>query len=304
MGTPEFAVPCLETLVDEGYQIVGVVCQPDKPKGRRLKVSMPPVKEAALRLGIDNIIQPAKIDRSFIMDVFELRPDLIVTCAYGKILPKVLLEIPEYGCINVHASLLPKYRGAGPIQWCIINGERETGVTTMFTDEGLDTGDMLLKKSVEIPEDMDAGQLHDALMHVGAELLIDTLECLQEGSLVKTPQREEESTYAPMLTKEDGKIQWSKSSNEIHNLVRGTSPWPGAFAFLNGERVKISKTRISSLENGDPGTVLRADKHGLVVACGAGSIEILELQPESGKRMDAKSFINGRRLTGGEKFDD
>lgn len=304
MGTPEFAVPCLEMLVSEGHQVLAVVCQPDKPKGRKMQIAMPPVKEAAIKLGVEKILQPEKArDKGFINQISDLNPELLVTCAYGKILPKALLDIPVYGCINVHASLLPKYRGAGPIQWCIINGEKETGITTMLTDVGMDTGDMLLKTTVQIDENMDAGELHDALMFAGADLLKETIIQLEAGALKRIPQDHIQATHAPMLTKEIGVIDWSKTAVEIHNLVRGTTPWPGAFATLNGERLKICKTRVSSLLGGQPGSLVNAEGQRFIVACGNGSLEILEIQPQSGKRMDARSFINGRRLTGNEQFD-
>ncbi|HHW47147.1 MAG TPA: methionyl-tRNA formyltransferase [Clostridiaceae bacterium] len=296
MGTPEFAVPSLDMLVKEGYNVAAVVTQPDKPKGRGKKLSAPPVKEYALEKGI-RVLQPEKVKTSeFVNELKSINPDLLITAAYGKILPADVLDIPKFGCINVHASLLPKYRGAAPINWAIINGEKVTGITTMYTDIGMDTGDILLKSEVEITDDMTAGELHDKLAVLGAEVLKETLKELQNGTLKRFPQSDEEATYAPMIQKDIGKIDWTKSAREIHNLVRGTNPWPGAFSFYKGERMRIWKTRFSHnmadaaaqdgvSRNNKPGTICRIEKEMLRVVTGDGILDILEIQFDNGRRM-------------------
>ncbi|HQA58184.1 MAG TPA: methionyl-tRNA formyltransferase [Acetivibrio sp.] len=302
MGTPEFALPSLQMLVNEGYDIAAVVTQPDKPKGRGKKASMPPVKEYAINNNI-NVLQPEKVKtQEFVETMKELKPDLMVTCAYGKILPKDILDIPPYGCINVHGSLLPKYRGAAPIQWAIINGEKTSGITTMFTDVGMDTGDMLLKAEIEIPDDMTAGQLHDRLAVLGADVLKDTLLEIKNGTLRRIPQKEEEATYAPMLSKADGCIDWSKSSREIHNLVRGTNPWPGAFTQYEGKMMKVWATSVFNEEKHDkkPGTIVKVERERIIVACGLGMVEVKEVQFESCKRLCIGDFICGHRMDEGE----
>jgi len=290
MGTPEFAVPSLDMLVREGYDIAAVVTQPDKPKGRGNKMTAPPVKEYAEKTGL-TVLQPAKVKtQEFLKELKDLRPDLLVTAAYGRILSKEILDVPPLGCINVHGSLLPKYRGAAPIHWAIINGESHTGITTMFTDEGMDTGDMLLKKEVEITDDMTAGELHDILAAVGAEVLRDTLKELENGTLRRVPQIDAEATYAPMIQKDVGTIDWSKSSKEIHNLVRGTNPWPAAFTFYKGQRMRIWKTKAEEKDNRGvlPGTICSADKEGIIAAAGRGQVRILEIQFDSGKRISVE----------------
>jgi len=299
MGTPEFSVPSLKMLVDEGYEIVAVVTQPDKPKGRGKKLSSPPIKEYAVENGIP-VLQPEKVKTpEFINKIRSLEPDLLVTAAYGKILPGELLNIPRYGCINVHASLLPKYRGAAPINWAIINGESKTGITTMQTDIGMDTGDILLKDEIEITEDITAGELEEKLAELGAETLKKTLEKLKEGNLQRIPQKHSEASYAPMLSKEIGLINWEKTSCEIHNLVRGVNPWPGAYTFYKGRRIKIWKTK--NIENWSancstqlndngvddklPGTICSTTKDGIVVKCGRGYVLLLELQFDGAKKL-------------------
>jgi len=287
MGTPEFALPSLDMLVREGHEIAAVVTQPDKPKGRGQKLCCPPVKEYADKNGII-VLQPYKVKTpDFIYSIKALEPDLLVTAAYGKILPLEILNIPKYGCINVHASLLPEYRGAAPINWAIINGELKTGVTTMLTDIGMDTGDILLKKEMNIPDDMIAGELHDKLAVFGAECLKETLAKLKDNTLYRIPQQHEKASYAPMLKKDVGLISWGKPSREIHNLVRGTNPWPVAYTFYKEKRVKIWKTQTElRLENENdacydayqPGTICKRDKDGIFVKCGEGFIKILELQ--------------------------
>ncbi len=302
MGTPEFAIPSLDMLLKEGYDVAAVVTQPDKPKGRGNKMSPPPVKEYAMEHGIE-VLQPEKVKtEEFVEKIKAINPDLLVTAAYGKILPKSVLDIPKHGCINVHGSLLPKYRGAAPIQWSIINGEKVTGITTMYTDVGMDTGDMLVKAEIEITEDMTAGELHDKLSVLGAEVLKETLKRLENGTLERIPQNDEEATYAPMMTKETGCIDWSKSSREIHNLVRGTNPWPGAYTFYNDKKMKIWMTSVISDEEHDSkaGTILKVSKDGIVVACGLGKLIIKEIQFENARKMSVEEYICGHKIDEGE----
>jgi methionyl-tRNA formyltransferase len=289
MGTPEFAVPILDMLVREGYDVKAVVAQPDKPKGRGNRLAAPPVTEYALAKGID-VLQPEKVRTpEFADELKKRRPDLLVTAAYGKILPESVLDIPPLGCINVHASLLPKYRGAAPIQRAIINGEKVTGITTMFTDAGMDTGDMLLQKELEITDSMTAGELHDRLSVLGAKVLRDTLKRLQDGTIERIPQRHEDATYAPMIDKSIGTIDWRKSSKEIHNLVRGVNPWPGACTFNGERRIRVWKTEVFQpaelMADLVPGKVCRVDRFGMVVAAGEGFVRITEIQFDSGRRM-------------------
>ena len=292
MGTPEFACPTLQILIDRGEQVVAVVTQPDRPKGRGQKLTSPPVKELALKHGIP-VHQPLKVrDPDAIELLRELRPDVIVVVAFGQILPKALLEIPSQGCINVHASLLPRYRGAAPLNWCIINGESETGVTTMLMDVGLDTGPMLLKRSTPIDENEDIVSLHDRMSIMGAELLSETLDGLASGAIVPQEQDGAQSCYAPMLKKEDGQVDWCRDARSIHNQVRGLAVWPVAYTFLDGQVLKMYRSRVSA-GSGLPGTVLRADKSGLEVACLTGSLIIEEVQLAGKKRLDAASFLSG-----------
>lgn len=302
MGTPEFALPSLDMLVKEGHEILAVVCQPDKPKGRGNKLTPPPVKEYAVKKGI-KVLQPEKVKtQAFIDEIRELKPDLLVTAAYGKILPKDVLDIPPYGCINVHGSLLPHYRGAAPYQWAIINGEKKTGITSMFTDVGMDTGDMLLKKEIEITEDMTAGELHDKLSVLGAEVLKETIEKLEKGTLERIPQSHEEATNAPMIQKETGRIDWTRTAEQIHNLVRGTNPWPGAYTFYKGGRMRIWKSCVIPGEAAGrtPGTICSVTKDGIVVAAGKGLLNIVEVQFDSCKRMCIEEYICGHKVDEGE----
>ncbi|MCX7921868.1 MAG: methionyl-tRNA formyltransferase [Clostridia bacterium] len=304
MGTPEFAVPSLDILVKEGYEIAAVITQPDKPKGRGNKLAAPPVKEYALANGI-KVLQPAKVKtQEFVEELKQIKPDLLVTAAYGKILPKDVLDIPPFGCINVHGSLLPKYRGAAPIHWAIINGEKVTGITTMYTDIGMDTGDMLLKAEIAITLDMTVGELHDKMALLGAEVLRDTIRRLKEGTLERTPQDNDEATYAPIIQKDLGLIDWSKTSLEVHNLVRGTNPWPGAYTFYKSERMRIWKTEVAvgsgSCKNYKPGTICRVGKDGMLVATGDGFVNVLEIQMDSSKRMQIGQYIVGHKIDEGE----
>lgn len=302
MGTPEFAVPSLDMLVQQGYDIVGVVTQPDKPKGRGNKLTPPPVKEYALGKGIP-VLQPEKVKTpEFAAQIKALQPDLMVTAAYGKILPKEVLDIPPMGCINVHGSLLPKYRGSAPLWWVVIHGETVTGITTMFTDVGMDTGDMLLKKELPITEDMTTEDVHDAMALLGAEVLQETLEQLQAGTLVRIPQNHEEATYAPMIKKEMAHIDWTRPAQEIHNLIRGMNPWPIAYTHYKDEVVKVWKAQPvhGSTRVQIPGTICEVGKEGIVVAAGSGCIRIVELQFSSSKRMTVEQYLAGHAIEKGE----
>lgn len=303
MGTPDFAVPSLEMLVKEGYEVVAVITQPDKPKGRGNKMTAPPVKEFALKHQI-KVLQPEKIKTpEFIDQIRAFKPDLLITAAYGKILTKELLEVPVYGCINVHGSLLPAYRGAAPINWAVIKGEKKTGITTMYTDVGVDTGDMLLKKELEIGSDMTVGELHDKMSVLGAEVLMETLTALINGTLQRIPQEDSQSSYAPMMNKELGHIDWNKSALEIHNLVRGTDPWPGAYTFLLGNRMRVWKTSLvpgKSDTEIDNGKILKVDDEGILVKCPDGNLMIKEVQFDSSKRMSVGDYIRGHEINAGE----
>ncbi|NJD90526.1 MAG: methionyl-tRNA formyltransferase [Geobacter sp.] len=298
MGTPQFACPTLQMLLDRGENVVGVVTQPDRPKGRGQQLQPPPVKELAEQYAIP-VFQPLKVRvPEAVEQIRAFAPDLIVVVAFGQILPKVLLDIPPLGCINVHASLLPRYRGAAPLNWCIINGETETGVTTMMMDVGLDTGDMLLKRAIPIHPDEDAVSLHDRLSQLGAETMAETLDLLAAGQLRPEKQDDSLSCYAPMLKKELGAIDWQKSPVAISNLVRGITPWPGAYTRLDGKTLKLFSARPGS-GAGVPGAVLSAGKGGLEVACLGGSVIFTDLQLEGKKRMTAADFLAGYRVAVG-----
>ncbi|HCB93033.1 MAG TPA: methionyl-tRNA formyltransferase [Selenomonas sp.] len=304
MGTPEFSVPCLEALT-ECCEVIGVITQPDKPRGRGQRLQPSPVKVCAEKHGIP-VYQPEKIKtEEFTTRLEEMKPDLIVVVAFGQILSQRILDIPEYGCINVHASLLPRYRGAAPMQWCLINGESKTGITTMFMDAGLDTGDMLLKHEIEISDSMNLSELHDRMMTEGAKLLTQTLKQLSEGTLIREKQEDSDSCYAPMLNKETGRIDWSKSASEIHNLVRGLDSWPGAYTFRNGEKYKIWRTMVEDGTSVSPaGEILQADSHGLLVSTGNGLLRVLELQAPGGKRMPAGDYLRGHGIALPARFED
>ena len=298
MGTPEFACPTLQMLIDRGENVVAVVTQPDRPKGRGQQLQPPPVKILAEQHGIP-VLQPHKVRTpESLAELATFKPDLIIVVAFGQILPKALLEMPRHGCINIHASLLPRYRGAAPINWCIINGETETGITTMQMDVGLDTGDMLVKRAIPIGPDETASELHDRLAPLGAATMAETLDLLRDGQLTPVKQDDSLTCYAAMLKKDLGAVDWNRSAAEIHNLVRGVTPWPGAFSFLDGKLLKVLRTRIGS-STGTPGTVLSAGKEGLQVACGSGSIIIDELQLEGKKRLAAADFLAGYKVAPG-----
>lgn len=298
MGTPQFACPTLQMLIDRGENVIAAVTQPDRPKGRGQLLQPPPVKELAERYDIP-VLQPQKVRAAEVIDELRaLKPDLIVVIAFGQILPKALLDIPQHGCINVHASLLPKYRGAAPINWCIINGESETGITTMMMDVGLDTGDMLLKRSTPILPEETASSLHDRLSLLGATAMSETLDLLKTGRLTREKQDDSLSCYAPMLKKDLGRVPWNSTSSSIFNLVRGVTPWPGAFSTVDGMVLKIHKVRTGSMA-GSPGVILATGREGIEVATADGSIIIEELQLEGKKRMKAADFLSGCRLEPG-----
>jgi len=298
MGTPDFALQTLQGLIDAGCKMVGVYTQPDRPKGRGKQLAAPPVKELAQKYDIP-VYQPLKLRQpEAVAELEALAPDLIVVVAYGQILPKSVLEIPAHGCINVHASLLPKYRGAAPINKAIIDGETETGITTMYMDVGLDTGDMLVKKTLAIGPEETAGELHDRLASLGRETMEETLRRLCAGTLQREVQDDEQSTYASMMRKEDGRIDWNRSAQEIHNHVRGLDPWPGAYTTINGELLKLAETSPEAAE-GLPGSVIAADKNGVCVACGSGSLRIQQLQLAGRKRLAAADFLRGCPLEAG-----
>ena len=305
MGTPDIAVPTLECIVNAGHEVIGVVTQPDKPKGRGGAVQFPPVKEKALELGIP-VYQPRRVrEEDFLQVVRELAPDAAVVFAFGQILPQAFLDIPRYGCINIHASLLPMYRGAAPIQWVIIDGQKETGVTIMQMDAGLDTGDMLKKLVVPIAEDETGGSLHDKLMVAGGPLLLETLQEIEAGTVVAEPQTGE-TCYAAMLDKALGNVDWTISADRIERLIRGLNPWPSAYTRWNGKTMKLWKANVlpgqmeaSSKETYAPGTVVSLDG-GICVQTGVGILQITELQLEGKKRMDAAAFLRGAHVAVGD----
>ena len=317
MGTPDFSVPALKALVEVGHQVIAVVTQPDKPKGRGKEVQMTPVKIQAMEYGIP-VYQPAKVREASFVEVLKgLEADVYVVIAFGQILPKAVLELPKYGCINIHASLLPKYRGAAPIQWCVIDGERETGITTMMMDVGLDTGDMLEKAVIPIEEKETGGSLHDKLSMAGGDLILSTLKKLEEGTLVRTPQTDEGTCYAKMLTKSLGDIDWNQDAVSIERLIRGLNPWPSAYTMWNGKTIKIwaadviagreaaeflSESGVPAETGTAPGTVVCSDKRGLVVCTGGGLLSIRELQMEGKKRMDTPAFLRGYPIPAGDEF--
>lgn len=303
MGTPDFSVGTLEALVEAGHEVCLVVTQPDKPKGRGKEMQYTPVKEAALKHGIE-VYQPRRIrEAECVEKLRQYNADIMVVIAFGQIIPKEILEMVPYGCVNVHASLLPKYRGAAPIQWSIIDGEAVTGVTTMQMDEGLDTGDMLLKTEVPITAEETGESLHDKLAEAGAALCVETLAKLQEGSIVPEKQGESPTAYARMLDKKLGNIDWTKSAVEIERLVRGLNSWPSAYTYWNKKVVKIWKASVTDENsNEQAGTVVKVEKDGFYVQTGNGLLKVLELQIPGKKRMDAGAFLRGYTIEPGEVF--
>ncbi len=304
MGTPDFSVPVLDMLVEEGYSIVGVVTQPDRPKGRKKVMTPPPVKVAAERLGLP-VLQPEKVkDSEQLQPILDLQPDLIVTAAFGQILPKQLLDAPKHGCINVHASLLPELRGGAPIHYSILQGKKETGITIMYMVEKLDAGDILTQSVVPIEERDNTGSLHDKLSVSGSELLKDTLPKLLNGDISPVKQNDSEATFAPNIKREQEKIDWAKSGEEIYNHIRGLHPWPVAFTHYEGKVMKIWwGEKIESTSDAEPGTVLYTDSDGPVVATGnSTAIKLTDIQPAGKKRMTSAQYLQGRTFEKNERF--
>lgn len=298
MGTPEFAQKSLEALIKDNRDVVCVITQPDKPKGRGYELAMPEVKVLALEKGIP-VYQPETLRDGAILPLLEeYRPDVIVVVAYGKILPEYILNFPKYGCINIHGSLLPRLRGAAPIQRAVIDGEKVSGITSMYMEKGLDTGDMLIKREREIGETETAGDYHDALAVLGGEVLLETLDGLKEGTLVPEKQDDSLSTYASQLSKAEGEIDWNNTSEQIYNKVRGLNPWPKAFSFLNGKRFVVDFVYKAS-GCGNCGEVLSADENGIEVACSEGSVIIRDLKLEGKKMMSAGDFLRGHKIEKG-----
>lgn len=303
MGTPDFATYTLEALIEAGHEVALAVTQPDKPKGRSKAMQSSPVKEAALAHGIE-VYQPVRIREPECVDYLrKFHPDIIIVVAFGQILPEEILQMPAYGCVNVHASLLPKYRGASPIQWAVINGERTAGVTTMQMAAGIDNGDIIEQTELELAADETGGSLFERLAVVGAKLCVQTLAHLEDGSAVRTPQNEAEATYVGMLDKRMGDIDWTKPAVEIERLIRGLDPWPSAYTMLEGKTLKIWKARVCpGGDAGQAGCIVTADKEGLIVQTGQGRLQLLEVQQEGKKRMAADAFLRGCHIRPGERF--
>lgn len=303
MGTPDFAVGTLKSLIASEHEVTAVVTQPDKPKGRGKAMQFPPVKEVAVEAGIP-VLQPRRVrEPETVEAIRNIEADVIVVVAFGQIIPKEILTMKKYGCINVHASLLPKYRGAAPIQWAVIDGEKESGVTTMQMDEGLDTGDMLLKAVVPLEKEETGGSLFDKLSSTGAGLLLETLAGLEKGTILPEKQEESPTAYAKMLKKEMGLIDWTKSAEELERLVRGLNPWPSAYSHLNGKTLKIWQAEVEERDSeNEPGTVVCVSKDGFGVQTGKGILKIRELQLEGKKRMDAGAFLRGYQMEEGMKL--
>jgi len=301
MGTPVFSLACLEALIEAGHEVKAVFTQPDKPKNRGKQIMMTPVKECALKHDIA-VYQPLSLRKgedaeTSMAALREIAPDCIVVVAYGQILPKEVLELPKYGCINVHASLLPMYRGAAPIQRVIQNGETVSGVTTMYMAEGLDTGDMIMKEEVAVPDDMTGAQLHDTLSECGAALIVRTLEALENGTAVRTPQ-EGDTCYASMISKEELKIDFTKPAKQVYDFIRAMSDAPCAYTMLEGKRMKVYMSRLVDNVSGEAGTIANADD--FTVACGDGNgVALTEIQPEGGKRMETAAYLRGKKLEKG-----
>jgi len=297
MGTPDFSVGTLEALVEAGHDVCLAVTQPDKPKGRGKEMQFTPVKAAAMKHGIP-VYQPKKIrDPECVEELRKYNADVMVVVAFGQILPKEILEMTPYGCINVHASLLPKYRGAAPIQWAIIEGESVTGVTTMQMDEGLDTGDVILQSEFALDDEITAGELHDKMTVEGAKVLCETLDLIKEGKAPRTPQNHDEFTYAPIMDKNLGHVDFSKTAREVHNLVRGVNPWPSAYTMYMDKKMKVWKTKVLNEKSSkEPGTILKVDQEGIKVATKDNVILISEIQMPNKKRMEVKEFIKGNTL--------
>ena len=301
MGTPDFAAASLEALIASRHEIQAVVTQPDKPKGRKGELTPSPVKVVAEGKGI-KVYQPLKVrDEEFVKTLRTYNPDVMVVVAFGQIIPLSILKMPKYGCVNIHGSLLPKYRGAAPIQWAVLDGEKETGITTILMDEGIDTGDILLKKTIKIDTDETSGSLFDKLMALGAETILETLDELEKGSLTPIKQGESPTAYAKMLTKAMGLIDFTKSEKELDCFVRGMNPWPSAYTLLAGKTLKLWKVRVVE-GSGKAGSVIEIGKESFTIACGEGAIEVLEVQLEGKKRMSAGDFLKGSSLNIGQEL--
>lgn len=305
MGTPQFAVPSLKALINAGHEIAAALTQPDKPRGRGMEEAFSPVKVTAMEARI-KVLQPVTLrDNAFLDELKMISPVLIAVVAYGKILPEAVLKLPPKGCVNLHASLLPKYRGAAPINRAIINGDKETGACTMLMDKGMDTGAVLLAEKITIGADETAGGLSTRLSEMGALLLVKTIGLIEKDAVKPAPQDEKEASYAPMLKKEDGRINWRRSAEEVGNLARGVSPWPGAFAYLNGKLIKIHAGRALTgpgQTTDKPGVVIEAGPASIKVQCERGVFEILEMQAEGKRRMSAPEFLKGFRVNAGDAF--
>ena len=300
MGTPDFAVPCLQRLLEDGHEVPAVFTQPDKPVGRHAVLTPPPVKQLALSHGIP-VYQPTKMrDGTVAALLRELAPDCLVVVAYGRILPQEILDVPPRGCVNIHGSLLPRYRGAAPIQWSVIRGETVTGVTSMFMDAGMDTGDIIDTLTTPIGENETAGELFERLAPLGARLLSTTLAAIADGTVTRRPQNDAEATMAPMLEKAMGRLDLTRPAQELHNQVRGMNPWPGAFCTAGGKTLKIHETRVAA-GSGAPGTLLCADP--VTVACGEGALQLVTVQPEGKPRMAAEAWLRGARLPQGTRLE-
>lgn len=300
MGTPDFAVPCLQRLLEDGHEVPAVFTQPDKPVGRHAVLTPPPVKQLALSHGIP-VYQPTKMrDGTAAALLRELAPDCLVVVAYGRILPQEILDVPPRGCVNIHGSLLPRYRGAAPIQWSVIRGETVTGVTSMFMDAGMDTGDIIDTLTTPIGENETAGELFERLAPLGARLLSTTLAAIADGTVTRRPQNDAEATMAPMLEKAMGRLDLTRPARELHNQVRGMNPWPGAFCTAGGKTLKIHETRVAA-GSGVPGTLLCADP--VTVACGEGALQLVTVQPEGKPRMAAEAWLRGARLSQGARLE-
>lgn len=308
MGTPDFSVPTLERLIASRHEVIAVVTQPDKPKGRGKEVQMPPVKETALQHGIP-VYQPVRArETSFVGEIRSLAPDVVVVIAFGQILSRELLDVPKLGCVNIHASLLPKYRGAAPIQWAVINGDRETGITTMMMDVGMDTGDMLEKLVVPLGEKETGGSLFDRLSLLGGDLILSTLDKLEDGTLVRTPQDHDEATHVKKIEKSMGDIDWTMDAAAIERLIRGLNPWPSAYTHWNGKILKIWEADVASGDGSQgsrasAGEVLEAAGDSLKVQTGNGVLDIRSLQLEGKKRMDTGAFLRGYQVETGYRFE-
>ena len=301
MGTPDFAAASLEALIASRHEIQAVVTQPDKPKGRKGELTPSPVKVIAKREGI-KVYQPLKVrDEEFVKTLRAYNPDVMVVVAFGQIIPLSILKMPKFGCVNIHGSLLPKYRGAAPIQWAVLDGEKETGITTILMDEGIDTGDILLKKTIKIDADETSGSLFDKLKALGAETILETLDELEKGSITPTKQGESPTAYAKMLTKAMGLIDFTRSAKELDCFVRGMDPWPSAYTLLAGKTLKLWKVRAVE-KSGKAGSVIEIGKESFTIACGEGAIEVLEVQLEGKKRMSAGDFLKGSTLNIGQEL--